>query len=66
MSDPVLPVTVTLKVIAVTEVERHGVNQLILPFLFSLVARELRILEDFAESAGDLMILSGISSGWET
>jgi hypothetical protein len=45
MSTRVLPVTVILKVIAVTEVERHGVNP---SFLFSLVARELRILQDFA------------------
>ncbi len=45
MSDRVLPVTVILKVIAVTPVERHGVNP---SFLFSLVARELRILQDFA------------------
>jgi hypothetical protein len=42
MSDPVLPVTVIAKIIAVTEVERHGVN---FPFPFSLVARELRILK---------------------
>jgi len=64
MSDRVLPVTVILKVIAVTPVERHGVNP---SFLFSLVARELRILQDFAGICpGNLMKLFGISSGLET
>jgi hypothetical protein len=48
MRDPVLPAPVILKFIAVTEVERHGVN---LAFLFSLVPWELRISRTLPESA---------------
>jgi hypothetical protein len=59
MSDPVLPVTVILKVVAV----KSSAMEWILPFLFSLVAREFWILEDFAATCRDnRMVLFGISS----
>jgi hypothetical protein len=64
MSDPLLPVTVILKVIAVTEGERHGVNP---SFPVQSGCAGVADLEDFAGICrGNLMILFGISSGLQT
>jgi hypothetical protein len=67
MGDPVLPVTVAPKIIPLL---KSSAVERIRPFLFnlfSLVARKLRILQDFAGiRRGNPMILFGISSGLET